>query len=118
MATEPKAGDLLMHGAKAIGRWFDADVRIRDTLFGEERVYQTTEVDWLEHDSTPAGWSPYIWAEGNYSCDCNRRLFFERAAGNDPDPRSGACTDGRFVVLSITRRETGEVLYEETLTPG
>ena len=26
----------------------------------------------------------YMWTEGNYSCDCNRHLFFERAKGRVP----------------------------------
>ena len=26
---------------------------------------------------------PYIWAEGNYSCDCNRALFIQRQC--DPE---------------------------------
>lgn len=43
-------------------------------------------------DSSP--WDgDYIWADGNYSCDCNRHLFFERAAGNEPEWDSGACGD-------------------------
>ncbi len=26
----------------------------------------------------------YIWTEGNYSCDCNREVFFKRAMGVEP----------------------------------
>ena len=33
----------------------------------------------------------YLWAEGNYSCDCNRELFFARAAGDDRPHEKGAC---------------------------
>lgn len=40
----------------------------------------------------------FMWTEGNYSCDCNRHLFFERAFGNDP-PLGGECSDGRYVVV-------------------
>ncbi len=31
-------------------------------------------------DSSP---NPFIWEEGNYSCDCNRRIFFEDAGDEE-----------------------------------
>lgn len=39
-----------------------------------------------------------LWAYGNYSCDCNRELFFLRASGGDPDISDVQCSDGRFTV--------------------
>ncbi|MCK4500745.1 hypothetical protein KAU11_09605 [Candidatus Babeliales bacterium] len=33
----------------------------------------------------------YIWSDGNYSCACNRHLFFERAIGNEPDDDDVKC---------------------------
>lgn len=33
---------------------------------------------WDEHFD---GNGVYQWTDGNYGCDCNRALFFERAAG-------------------------------------
>lgn len=40
----------------------------------------------------------YMWIHGgNYSCDCNRALFFARAAGED-DPEDTPCGEGRFTV--------------------
>jgi hypothetical protein len=41
----------------------------------------------------------FMWQEGNYSCDCNRALFFARASG-DPDPEPRPCGDIAFRVLS------------------
>lgn len=41
----------------------------------------------------------FQWLEGNYSCDCNRALFFARAAG-EPEPEDRPCTDDQFVVVS------------------
>jgi hypothetical protein len=41
---------------------------------GETRIYE----DEYEY-------SEFMWTEGNYSCDCNRHLFFERAIGNEPE---------------------------------
>lgn len=34
----------------------------------------------------------FMWTEGNYSCDCNRYLFFERAKGNNPNWDDGECS--------------------------
>ncbi len=39
-----------------------------------------------------------IWKEGNYSCDCNRYLFFRRAKGDTPKWNDGECGDGKFLV--------------------
>lgn len=50
----------------------------------------------------------YMWSEGNYSCDCNRALFFARAAGK-PDP-DVPCTDDQYVVRIVV---DGKTVYEE-----
>ena len=42
------------------------------------------------------GDSFFIWKEGNYSCDCNRHLFFERGLGREPD--DAACGEGEYSV--------------------
>lgn len=42
------------------------------------------------------GW----WAHGNYSCDCNRFLEFERANGHEPDIDAEIpCGETRYRVL-------------------
>lgn len=43
----------------------------------------------------------FLWRDGNYSCDCNRELFFERAKGKDPDLDEVWCSEGRFEVVSL-----------------
>lgn len=40
----------------------------------------------------------YMWAFGNYACDCNRHLFFERALGNEPDDET--CGHGAYEVVA------------------
>jgi hypothetical protein len=36
----------------------------------------------------------YMWTEGNYSCDCNRRLFMARALGEpEPEDPNNPCGD-------------------------
>lgn len=34
-----------------------------------------------KHDSLEANRSDFQWLEGNYSCDCNRKLAFDRELG-------------------------------------
>jgi hypothetical protein len=54
----------------------------------------------------------YMWTDGNYSCDCNRYLFFMRAAGEDEgDLIADRCGDGGYSVRITDAR--GNVLYED-----
>lgn len=77
-------------------------VFIRDTMTAEIRQYRY-----------PYPWdsaSEYLWSEGNYSCDCNRALFFAEAHGeNDPDRD---CGDERYV-LKIVSDDSSEELYQD-----
>ena len=52
---------------------------------------------------------PYnLWFDGNYSCDCNRELFFE---GGKMDDRDLKCGDG--VRFSVNIKVDGEMVYQE-----
>jgi hypothetical protein len=56
----------------------------------------------------------YIWSEGNYACDCNRHLFFERAAGHEPyddEDYEGKCGDEAYVIRIDD--ENGNELYRD-----
>jgi len=53
----------------------------------------------------------YQWTDGNYSCDCNRALFFARAAG-DESPADPPCGEAAFLV-QLRDAETGEILLDE-----
>lgn len=57
-------------------------------------------------------WHQYLWEDGNFSCDCNRELFFIRARGEDGDAVEGLCGRGKFDVR-CSDADTGEVLYDE-----
>lgn len=51
--------------------------------------------------------SAYAWTDGNFGCDCNRALFFARAAGeNDPEDRGCGITlySALYAELSDGRR--------------
>jgi hypothetical protein len=53
----------------------------------------------------------YMWADGNYSCDCNRHLFFERAAGAEPPWDEGKCGDEAYAVR--IEDDNGKELYRD-----
>ena len=53
----------------------------------------------------------FIWEGGNYACDCNRTLFFERAGGNEPAWDAYGCGDSAYSVR-ITD-DAGSVLYQD-----
>ncbi len=55
-------------------------------------------------------WDDYLWAEGNYSCDCNRHLSFERAIGNDPDFDEAPCGETLYAVRALKH---GLVIYQD-----
>ncbi len=40
----------------------------------------------------------YMWTDGNYGCDCNRYLMFQRAA--DEDESDIKCGHGRYMVVA------------------
>lgn len=53
-----------------------------------------------EFDSPHASRSDFWWLEGGYSCDCNRKLQFDRALDQVGDVASGSdypCGEGVFV---------------------
>lgn len=53
----------------------------------------------------------YLWEEGNYSCDCNRALFFAKALRMPQGALNDVpCGTSRFLVR-ISRE--GDVLYDE-----
>ena len=96
------------------GRWVRVTARIRDNATGEVREYGTDEI--LENgEETP---NDFGWAEGNYSCDCNRHLFFARAFGEEEN-RERECSDDKFSV-QLVNPSSGVVYYDEydEMTPN
>lgn len=81
-------------------------VHIRYNASGEVREHHTTG-DW--DTEFTAGFSDFIWSDGNYACDCNRALFFY-AWGPESDDRE--CGEGAFT-LWIVDDTTGDVVYDE-----
>jgi hypothetical protein len=52
----------------------------------------------------------FVWSDGDYSCDCNRGIFFCSVAGEDDSNRK--CGDTAYSV-KITANDGGRVLYED-----
>lgn len=90
------------------GPWVEAWVDILNVPTGETRRY--TSISLLEEDGS--GPALFIWTDGNYSCDCNRALFFLRAAGDDEDWDAIVCGDGGYKIRMINPL-TGALHYDE-----
>lgn len=69
-------------------------VLIKNNSTGKQREYK---VDWDWYKQGEDG-DHYWWTDGNFSCDCNRWLCFERAGGGKPDLDDAKCGDGGFTV--------------------
>lgn len=80
-------------------KWVEVIADIRKNETGEVRRYVTAEI-LCDGDPYP---STFNWAQNNYSCDCNRELFFGYAIGQSFEEidRDDACSDGRYSVRLI-----------------
>lgn len=79
-------------------------VHVKRNADGELRQYRGLE--WHDDSDYP----DFIWADGNYACDCNRHLFFCRAAGDEPDDRPPC--GGNVYAVRVTD-EQGKELYSD-----
>ena len=86
-----------------------AEIRKNDT--GEIVEYETDEI--LEKgDEHP---SVFNWEENNYSCDCNRSLFFKEAKNikvSDEEFDSLECSNGKYSV-NLKNKKDGKFYYRE-----
>lgn len=87
------------------------DVHITKVATGEIRIYADNYVydqDGENSDSL----IERMWESGNYSCDCNRYLFFERPGGGNPYFGTHLCSEELYRV-KIVERGTDRVIYQE-----
>lgn len=90
------------------GKWVRVVARIRKNATMEVRDY---EVDEILEDKKP--WpSTFNWVEGNNACDCNRKIFFERAHGVTVDDGDAPCGESGYSVQLINPA-TGQAYYAE-----
>ena len=73
-------------------------VEIRNNETGETRYFMEDEDTYESEDSIY-----FAWADGNYSCDCNRAIAFARAGGDEygnliANPQ---CGSGKYTVPRI-----------------
>ena len=74
------------------------------------RNNETNEIREYVHPQQWYDQCAYMWEDGNYSCDCNRALFFERAIGADESEAwESRCGSGKFTILKVVL-EDGEIL--------
>lgn len=87
------------------------DLVIRRNADGETRRYRVDDIEW--DDESTLGWL----TEGNFGCDCNRFLCFERTCGRDPELASGErCGDGAYAILTAVLPD-GTVIPVDNLSP-
>lgn len=60
----------------------------------------------------------YMWVDGNYSCDCNRHLYFERAAGTELDwDDGGECGETRYSALYAELSDGRRINLDDDVQP-
>ena len=57
--------------------------------------------------------SEFEWTDGNYGCDCNRKIFFDRAKGVDSFD-SSPCGTGDYSAIQVVS-DDGTIIYQEQL---
>ena len=67
----------------------DFDVVMRDNQTDETKIVHL-DLAWYEH-------SPFMWEEGNFSCDCTRSLFFY----NHEESKEYPCGHDKISVIKI-----------------
>jgi hypothetical protein len=82
------------------------DVLIRKNATGEIR---RRKIDDLWDDV-----SLYLWTEGNFGCDCNRHLDFERAADHDPGD-DWPCGELAYTVIKAILPTGQEIAIDEEI---
>lgn len=70
--------------------------------------------NWSE-DDMPRDVLEYLWAHGNFSCDCNRSQFFAEALDPEADGED-KCGDGGYAI-NLQNPESMEIYYREFSRP-
>jgi hypothetical protein len=93
-------------------------IRLIEVLSGEARDYvldmsgdEGESLEELEHGIV------FNWSENNYSCDCNRRILWYRAKGEEPpedvNDRARVCRGWRGYRVESIKSQDGRVIYAE-----
>jgi hypothetical protein len=74
-----------------------------------ERVSDGASAEFQENWNYSESSLLFQWTENNYSCNCNRELFFARAR-KEPEPGDRLCGEGAFF---LTIRQGDRVVYSD-----
>jgi hypothetical protein len=96
------------HEPDCVIRWGAGyyNVHLRNNETGEVRVYR--------EDSVWNGTNEFMWSEGNFSCDCNRAMMFQRAI-DEEQTWDHDCGDQGYSVLRIVLPDGREVYNGDPL---
>jgi hypothetical protein len=87
---------------------FRARIHWIDKKTGQEGVYVEEPSAGGSLWETDGGISTFMWAEGNYSCDCNREIFFLKEHGLNV-----TCGSHRFIITKMEAlNEAGELVKD------
>lgn len=84
---------------------------IKNNKTGEIREYKTEE--YISKDEKLP--NTFNWSDNNFSCDCNRYLFFKYANNekvSDDEMDSIECSDGKFSV-NLKNEKNNQYYYKE-----
>jgi len=87
-------------------------VTIKELSSGLVVTYEDTWDDW--GTASPKEQWDFMWTEGNYSCDCNRKIFFYRHGFNEDKMDDAPCSgsENQYLV-KVVFKETGEIVVNE-----
>jgi hypothetical protein len=88
-----------------ISTWIKIVALIRNNK-SQEIVEFPCDGIWDEKNFQP---SLFIWQDGNFSCDCNRAIFWNEVSEKK---KSENCGHKRFSV-NLKNPKTGEIFYKE-----
>jgi hypothetical protein len=80
-------------------------VLIRRNSDRQERWQTMSNLDWDDH-------SVFWWTEGNFGCDCNRHMQFQRA-GDEPIETDHACSESAYSVIKAVLPDGTEIAIDE-----
>ncbi len=86
-------------------RWPAYDLTVRRKADG---VTATTRGHFIDDDN-----ARFMCSDGNYGCDCNRHLFFERGLGHTAECGSHPCGDKVYEYVSVTSVDGGRVVHKD-----
>lgn len=80
------------------------------------RNNETREEVWFYYESKWCDLDYFMWTKGNYACDCNRHLFFEREKGRPASALYTDCGNKRYTAVCALLEDGTRVVIDEPKT--